>query len=235
MLPKPVSKGSFSCQRSLTLAALAGHQRHKKKTVMLFILAHLKLAMGIMHLKRCSCGIKTNSGAHMSTHWSYLETGKTHSKGCGNPPHTQSAHSRTSNRFSYLGLAAGKHWGGQSCSARHWQPCQHSVLSGHHVHCRSGRSPRGRCPSDCSPPGPWMSTCYMGARREERDMLINCHITCFYMLSFIPVSLMVCDKLSVFLSLSFFMSFSMNSLPFYVVRVHEFEIRCIVILLLLLL
>lgn len=31
-LPKPVSKSSLSCQRSLTLAAQAGHQRQKKKS-----------------------------------------------------------------------------------------------------------------------------------------------------------------------------------------------------------
>lgn len=67
MLPKPVSKGSLSCQRSSTLAAPVGHQR-QKKTVMLFILAHLKPAMGIMHLKRNSGGIKTDSGAHTNTH-----------------------------------------------------------------------------------------------------------------------------------------------------------------------
>lgn len=53
MLPKLVSKGSLSCHRSLTLAALAGHQR-QKKTVMLFKLAHLRPAMGIIQLKRCS-------------------------------------------------------------------------------------------------------------------------------------------------------------------------------------
>ena len=95
MLPKLVSKGSLSCQRSLTLAALAGHQR-LKKTVLLFILAHLKLAMGIMHLKRCSCGIKTDSGAQMNTHWSYLETGKTNSKGyCTHSAHTQTSSSLT--------------------------------------------------------------------------------------------------------------------------------------------
>lgn len=177
---------------------------------MLFILAHLKPTMGIMHLKRCSGGIKTDSDARANNSWSYLETGKTHSKGRCNPLNTLTY----KRRFSYLGLAAGKHWGGQSCSARHWQPCQHSVLSGHHVHCRSGRSPRGRCPSDCSPPGPWMSMCYMGARRGEREMLINCHITFSHMLFFVPVSLMVCEELSIFLSLSLLMSFLWILCPF---------------------
>lgn len=40
--------------------------------------------------------------------------------------------------------------------------------------------------------------CYMGARREEREMLINCHISS-HTLSFVPMSLMVCE-LSIFLS-----------------------------------
>lgn len=72
MLPKPVSKASLSCQRSPTLAAPAGHQRQKKKkTVLLFILAHLKPAMGLMHLKRCSGGIKKKNGLSesLSRNW----------------------------------------------------------------------------------------------------------------------------------------------------------------------
>lgn len=175
---------------------------------MLFILAHLKPAMGIMYLKRCSGGIK-QTWEHTQIHISLILKPPKHTpKDVEVLENTHSTHTLMyKQRFSYLGLAAGKHWGGQSCSARHWQPCQHSVLSGHHVHCRSGRSPRGRCPSDCSPPGPWMSMCYMGARREEREMLINCHVSFSHTLSSIPVSLMVCDELSVFLSLSFFASF----------------------------
>lgn len=65
--------------------------------------------------------------------------------------------------------------------------------------------------------------CYMGARREEREMLINCHITFFHMLSFVPVPLTVCDELSVFLSLTLFYVLSVNSLPFYVLDYHEFK------------
>ncbi len=197
MLPKPVSKGSLSCQRSRTLAARAGHQRQKNGGVV--ILAHLKPAMGIMHLKRFCGGIKTDLSTQKHTLFLSLNWQNTLSlkdtEVLERNTHTQHTHSthththtytRAEHRFSYLGLAAGTRWGGQSCSARHWQPCQHSVLSGHHVHCRSGRSPHGRCPSDCSPPGPWMSMCYMGARREEREMLINCHIV---LLSFVPASL----------------------------------------------
>lgn len=134
-----------------------------------------------MHLKRCFTGIKTLRRTHkqtlfLSSNWQNIQQSTT--------IHTLIY----THRFPYLGLAAGKHWGVRSCSARHWQPCQHSVLSEHHVHCRSGRSPHGRCPSDCSPPGPWMSMCYMGARREEREMLINCHITVSHMLSFVLLS-----------------------------------------------
>lgn len=54
--------------------------------------------------------------------------------------------------------------------------------------------------------------CYMGARRGEREMLINCHISS-HTLSFVPMSLMVCE-LSIFLSLSPFYVLSMNSWPF---------------------
>lgn len=140
------------------------------------ILAHQKPTLGIMHLKRCSTA---TMGGHTNTLCSCLEAGKTYFRAVHTPINTQ--------RFSYLGLAAGKHWGVRSCSARHWQPCQHSVLSGRRVHCRSGRFPHGRCPSDYSPPGPWMSMCYMGARREERKMLINCHITVSHMLLLCPL------------------------------------------------
>ena len=63
------------------------------------MLALLKTAMGIMHLKRCSGGIKTDSSAHTNTHCSYLETGKTYSKGCCNPLNTRRPHLRTSTDF----------------------------------------------------------------------------------------------------------------------------------------
>lgn len=72
----------------------------------------------------------------------------------------------TKERWFYLAQEAGKHWEARSCWACHWQPCQHSVLVGRRVRCQSGRSPRGRCPSDCSPPDLWMSTY---CTREDRE------------------------------------------------------------------
>ena len=124
MLPKPVSKASLSCQRSPTLAAPAGHQRQKKKkkTVLLFILAHLKPAMGLMHLKRCSGGMRKKKkqtlrifilkqAKHTPKDSEVLST-HTHT-------HTHTHMHIYEARFPYLGLAAGKHWGGRSCSAHH--------------------------------------------------------------------------------------------------------------------
>lgn len=178
--------------------------------------------MGIMHLRKTFWWHKNRlERTHKYTlvlSWNWQNILQRTMQSSKNTAHTLAY----KNRFPYLGLAAGKHWEGQSCSARHWQPCQHSVLSGHHVHCRSGRSPRGRCPSDCSPPGPWMSMCYMGARREEREMLINCHITFSNMLSVILLSVMVCDELSVFPFVPFYV-LSPNSLPFYAIHFREFK------------
>lgn len=49
-----------------------------------------------------------------------------------------------------------------------------------------------------------MLMCYMGASREEREMLINCHITFSNTMSFVLESLGVCDEPSVFILLPLF-------------------------------